>query len=65
MTATAHEVATALGVTEGTVRGWIRRGQIASVQIGRRRLVVLDSLRQMLARDRHATDAAAGSKGEA
>lgn len=48
VTAPIEETAAALGVTEATLRGWIRRGLVESVRIGKRRLVLLSSLRTLL-----------------
>ncbi|MFH1467858.1 MAG: helix-turn-helix domain-containing protein [Pseudomonadota bacterium] len=48
VTADVPTVARLLGVGETTVRGWVRRGYLASVRIGGRRLVLVADLHHAL-----------------
>lgn len=45
--ATIAEFAEALGVSELTVKRWVRKGHLPSVQIGRTRLIPSDALKSL------------------
>jgi excisionase family DNA binding protein len=42
------EAAKALGVSQTTLKGWIRDGTVRSVLVGNTRLVLVSSLRKLL-----------------
>lgn len=43
-----EEVAAAVGVTPGVVRGWLRRGDLIAARVGRRRLILVQDLERAL-----------------
>lgn len=48
LTLTVAETAATLGVPVDTVRGWLKRGALASVRIGGRRLVPVEAIDKLL-----------------
>jgi excisionase family DNA binding protein len=43
-----QEAAAAIGVCQASIYNWMKAGRIASVKVGRRRLVKIDSVRKLV-----------------
>jgi excisionase family DNA binding protein len=48
VTCSVQNAATALGVCQASIYNWMKAGRIESVKVGRRRLVKIDSVRNLV-----------------